>query len=69
MPPGAFEQSAFLCEAFRTMYSNVSTLERLQRKGKKLNEDIESLHQRMIKSMDSIRARMKEALEDPFPDR
>lgn len=51
------------------MYSNQATLQRLDKKCKKLDIEIDTFEQRMIKSMESIREKMKVALEDNFPDK
>lgn len=60
VPPGSFEQSAYLCEAFRILYSNVALLDDLKQRQKLHEDDISQLKQEMIEFQDDVMRRVSE---------
>jgi len=63
LPPGAFEQSAYLCEAFRVMYSNVALLNDLTERQRRFESDVTELREKMVAFKEDIVRRIEPALD------
>ncbi|KAI1289290.1 Rab5 GDP/GTP exchange factor [Halotydeus destructor] len=63
LPPGAFEQSAYLCEAFRIMYSNVALLKDLTQRQKKFETEADELRQKMTAFKEDMSRKIEPALQ------
>ena len=67
LPPGAFEQSAYLCEAFRVMYSNVALLNDLTERQRKFESEVVELREKMFQFKEDVMRKLDPAIEKSKP--